>query len=197
MRAKQRGLTLLELVIVMVILVTFASLSFPIVFRSFSAQRLNKAADLVQAQLNSARVQAMRTGEIYGFFYFPNSRNFKVAPFEAEMVGVVNQARRNPDRISPSNYDYGDESLPQGVTFVEGEAIQDARSVAAEQETTIRMGDVRPILFYPDGSSQSARLYLKSNEDDMMEVQLRGMTGTSSTAPVNDRRAIGNRGGRR
>ena len=189
---KSKGLTLLELVIVMVILVTVSSLAIPVVYRSYSAQRVNKAADLVRAELNRARVQAMRTGEVQGFFYYPETANFKVGPFSNEMAEALSQSLRSQQNARSSNFDFGNNRLPKGVVFATGITVQDSRSVAAEQDSGVDVGNMRPVLFYPDGSSQTAKLYLRSDQDDYFEVKLRGMTGTSSAAPVNDNRLVQN-----
>ena len=177
----RNGLTLLELIMVLMILVIVASISVPFTYRSFSGQRASKAADLVRSELNRARVQAMKTGEIHGFFYYPETQNFKVAPFNEEMVGILDQSRR--DRQDVNYRDIGGERLPKGVLFAEGVVEADSRSAAAEAENAAP-ASVRPVLFYPDGSSQNARLYVRSDRDDFIEIRLRGMTGTSSASPV-------------
>ncbi len=177
----RNGLTLLELIMVLMILVIIASISVPFTYRSFSGQRASKAADLVRSELNRARVQAMKTGEIHGFFYYPETQNFKVAPFNEEMVGILDQNRR--DRNDVNYREFGGERLPKGVLFAVGEAEADSRSAAAEAENAAP-SNVRPVLFYPDGSSQNARLYVRSDRDDFIEIRLRGMTGTSTTHPV-------------
>ena len=192
MPALKKGLTLLELVIVMVIVVTVASMAIPVVYRSYSAQRVNKAADLVRAQLNRARVAAMRSGEIQGFFYYPESSNFRVGPFDNEISESLNQSFRNQRNARTSNFDYDDNRLPQGVVFAEGVSVDDARSAAAEQDSNANLGNVRPVLFYPDGSSQTAKVILRSDQNDYFEIKLRGMTGTSTAGPIDDIRSNGN-----
>lgn len=192
MPAPQKGLTLLELVIVMVILVTVASMAIPFVYRSFSAQRVNKAADLVRAQLNRARVAAMRTGEIQGFFYYPETPNFRVGPFNSDIAQSLNQSLRNQGNVRASNFDYDDDKLPQGVVFAEGASVDDSRSAAAQLDSGADLGgSVLPVLFYPDGSSQTAKVILRSDQNDYYEIKLRGMTGTSTAGPVSNIRSSG------
>lgn len=179
----RRGLTLLELVIVMVILIAVAAWTVPSIQRSFSARKLSRAADLVRSELNKARVRAMRSGDIHAFFYQEQSGIFKVAAFDSTMNEVVNDSFRRQQQRAENNSGFDGESLPGGIQFSGSEAIDDGRSASAMEEMgTAR--NLRPILFYPDGSSQTARIFLRSLENDVAEIRLRGMTGTSTSALV-------------
>lgn len=184
------GFTLLELIIVLVILVVAAALAVPTVQRSFSSQRVAKAGDMIRAELNRARISAMRTGEVHGFFYFPGTANYKIAPFDEEVMSVINgsQTRNEPNT---SNFVYGGDRLPNGVLFAEGQTADDSRSESALVENDSAGRDLRPVLFYPDGTSQSAKLYLRNQDNDYIEVKLRGLTGTSKVRLIED---IRNRG---
>jgi prepilin-type N-terminal cleavage/methylation domain-containing protein len=183
---RRRGLTLLEIVIVMVILVVVAAWSVPTIQRSFSSQKLTKSADLVRSELNRARVRAMRTGEIHAFFYQVESPNFKVAAFNNELSRVLNESLNNQSERS-SNFDFGSERLPRGVVFTGGDVVEDARSLSAMADNP-DAGRLRPILFYPDGSSQTASVFIRSEDQDVMQIHLRGMTGTSTISVVDTRR---------
>ena len=186
-RDSRHGLTLLEIPIVMVKLIAVAALSIPTVQRSFSAQKVSKGADLVRAELNRARVRAMRTGEIHAFFYQNDTANFKVAAFNNEMNRILNESFRQRNETSSSNFDFDGNTLPRGIRFIGSDAVEDARSASTMNENP-GAADLRPILFYPDGSSQTARIYLRSEDSDVAEIRLRGMTGTSSSSLVDYRR---------
>ena len=184
-RVQRSGFTLIELLMVLAILVIAAGLAIPFTLRSFTSHQITKAADLVRAEMNEARLQSMRTGEVYGFFYFPESGNYKTAPFNDEMNRILQDSNRRRDSATSTNFEFGDGLLPSGILFADGETIDDARAESEFQENAVST-DVRPILFYPDGTSQSARLLLKNYEEDFVEIKLRGMTGTSTSAPVYD-----------
>ena len=183
---ERNGITLLEILAVLAIITILAAISIPSINRSFGAQTLSKSADLVRNQLNRARVNAMRTGEIHAFFYRINEREFKVSPFNEEMANVLKDSfSRGEVPTSTSNFDFGNGRLPNGTRFVQGETSEDARSAAAFEETAAPGNQqLRPILFYPDGSSQTARIYVR-NQNDVAEIRLRGMTGTATSAIVN------------
>ena len=76
-----------------------------------------------------------------------------------------------------SNYD--DDLLPGKVVFVAGETVFDARALDASEQAAAASG-LRTILFYPDGTSQDARLTLQNEEGRFIDVTLRGLTGTAS-----------------
>ena len=185
------GITLLEIVIVMTIIVLLGALAIPSIGRSFSGQKLSKAADLVRNQLNRARVQSMRTGKVHAFFYLNESAQYKVAPFDEEVAKVLSESlnRNNDEYIPTTNIDIGGNRLPRGIQFFDGETVADGRSEAtfANEDVSINR-NFRPVLFYPDGSSQAARLYLRSDDDEYAEIRLRAMTGSSTSSIVDLRR---------
>lgn len=179
--------TLLELIIVMVILIAVAALAIPSVQRSFSAQKLLKAADLVRGELGRARVRAMRTGKIHAFFYQEQSGFFKMGPFDNEVANALSTSMHSYQQKQTGAARFDGDSLPKGIVFIGGQAVSDSRSEMARSENSSGNTPLRPILFYPDGSSQTARIYLRSNDRDVAEVRLRGMTGTSTSAMVTER----------
>ncbi len=186
-RERRRGVTLLEIIIVMVILIAVAAWSIPTVQRSFSSQKLVKAADLVRGELNRARVRSIRTGDIHAFFYQEDSAFFKVAPFNNDTMNVLRDSFRQQQEEQANNASFNGESLPGGIQFAGSEALRDGRSEAATEGNPVR-GNMQPILFYPDGSSQTARIYLRSNDSDTAEIRLRGMTGTSTSSVLDTER---------
>jgi len=186
-----RGITLIEIVIVMVIFVMLGALAMPSIGRSFTGQKLSKAADLVRNQLNRARVQSMRTGKVHAFFYMVDSAQFKVAPFDEEVAKVLSDSLGNNDETAAnaSSFDLGGDRLPRGIKFIDGQTLDDSRSAAMLADGSISIDrNFRPVLFYPDGTSQTARLYIQSEQEDFAEIRLRGMTGTSTSATFDPRR---------
>ena len=186
-RKMRTGITLLEIIIVMTIIVVLGALAVPSIGRSFSGQKLSKAADLVRNKLAQARVRSMRTGKIHAFFYLNQSAQYKVAPFDEEVAQVLSETfqRGSEQFVSTSTFDVGSRRLPNGILFFDGEVSVDGRSEAALNDNDVSIDrNFRPVLFYPDGTSQSARLYLRSSDDEYAEIRLRGMTGTSKSSIV-------------
>ena len=71
--------------------------------------------------------------------------------------------------------------LPEGVTFLSGETDADTRADSLGVEDQLPVGAElnwsEPILFYPDGTTSTARLVLKNEYDRCIDLSLRGLTG--------------------
>ena len=160
---------------VLAILVMVTALAMPAVNRAYVGQQLVGAADVVRARFAESRVKAIETGDIYGFFYLPGQGDYFIAPmvqgFQSIRNGIQPSVRENV--------------LKNKVVFAAGETIQDSRSQDAISQSSEQYGSMRPILFYPDGTSQDAVILLQSpHSNAMIQVELRGLTGTSSKSNV-------------
>lgn len=174
----RQGFTLLELMLTLSILVILASLTLPLMEKPLANQRLRSAADLVRAKWVAARVKALDSGDVYLFRYVANENRFAI------------ECRRDPDTSTDSIW--GDaaatstasqpvaelpareQTLPEGVTFVGSETAPDTRASTIVSAAT---GGSEPILFYPDGTTSTARLVLRNEYGRTIELSLRGLTG--------------------
>ena len=182
----RQALTLLEMLLVLCLLSVLVALAWPSLNRPMANQRLRKAADRVRAEWGRARVEAMSSGQTYLFRYVPETDRYSIqcragpdfAPdvTDGEGVGVVGEEMSPP--AAPRQTE---RTLPDGVTFVAGQTKVDTRSQMIESQVgglqTVEGGWSRPVLFYPDGTTSSARLLLKNKHDRYIELALRGLTG--------------------
>lgn len=188
-RVFKRGFTLLELIMVVAILILIAALSIPALSRTFTSQKLDKAADQVRSQMNRARIKSMKTGEVHALFYELGGDTFRIAEFNSELQNILDQrSRRNEDQHQ-SNVDFGNDRLPRDVRFVGHAVEEDARASQTMSEVNADTGQLLPILFYPDGTAQDATLYIQNVKGDMVSVNLRGLTGSTSVRRVEDQGA--------
>jgi Tfp pilus assembly protein FimT len=186
------GLTLLELLLVLGIIVTLAAMVLPAFDRIFASQRLDKSADLVRAEMGRARVQAIRTGKVFAFVYNEGQSQLAVRQFDqlaqAGSIPHFERASGSPQGGMADgragNMDYSNEELPRGVRFVTGQAIDDIRSQYESASAGGSKGKLKPILFYPDGSSQDAQIVLANERGDVMRVIVRGLTGSARAVRV-------------
>lgn len=185
---RRSGFTLLEIMLVLAVLVVIAALSMPALGRIAESQRLQQAADTVRVEWMSAHLRAMRSGRIQMFRYELGGDKFQVEPwFAAEDSVEAADASADPNAIAdlpPDSYDLSikQKQLPDGVLFVLGDAKIESRSQDAEEEATQTAGSEvawsRPILFYPDGSTSTAFVYVANERKYGIRVDLRGLTGT-------------------
>lgn len=173
-------MTLFELILVVAIVVLVAALAAPTLSQAFKTQRLKKSADLVRAEWGRAKVSAIRNGEEFGFFYEPETGKYWIAPFSSV---YIDQGPANGDQEAITNYDYGNGLLPKGIVFDSGQSIEDGRTeLLADEEGIGNMSNT--ILFYPDGTSQDAELYLRNEADLYIRINMRSLTGVSSVSDV-------------
>ncbi len=182
----RRGVTLLEVLLVLTLLVTLASMAWPALKRPLSNQRLRKAADAVRIAWGRARVEAMSSGRTLVFRYEVEGDRYSIqsyagaeSPPEDESSGGIEDLDRYGN--DPAVLRGREPKLPEGITFVSSETEEDTRaeSLALDEGPSAAgvAGWSEPIVFYPDGTSSTVRIILKSEYDRCVELSLRGLTG--------------------
>lgn len=187
----RRGLSLLEMMLVLAVLVAAAAIALPAFHGPMSDQRLRKAADLVLAQWARARLEAMKTGQMQVFRYEIGTEFYQVQPrFDGSFLleGSADADRlMAPDMLLQNPMSDGRESLlgvagqrlPSGATFYAGRTDTDARMMRLQSEDpsiSLSGTAAQPIIFYPDGTTSQALLVL-TNERFFVQLRLRGLTG--------------------
>ncbi len=153
----RRGLTLIEVTLVLALIVVLASFCWPAINKAFSIQRLKKSADIVRIQWCKSRVKAMDGDRIVMFRYEMGGSRFRIeqladaSAFEnafddltpdpdalANAETLSDPSLTSPGGPSP-NDDYpsgsGLQSLPKGVVFRGCEIENDSRAMTAGQVT--------------------------------------------------------------
>ncbi|MCC6126814.1 MAG: prepilin-type N-terminal cleavage/methylation domain-containing protein [Pirellulales bacterium] len=206
----RRGLTLIEVMLVLALMVVIASFCWPALSRAFSSQRLKKAADIVCTQWSKARIKAMSENCIVLFYYEMDGGRFRIrqlsdmdslafspdaaaADSNAALGAVASgspaaeSAGGSSDIINYSSPD-GVQSLPKGIVFRAGQIENDSRASTADVGQVSNLSsDVlwsAPIFFYPDGTSSSVRLQICNDRNLGLELALRGMTGVARVSDI-------------
>jgi prepilin-type N-terminal cleavage/methylation domain-containing protein len=206
----RRGLTLIEVILVLSLMVVIAAFCWPALNKAFSSQRLKKAADIVRTQWSKARVKSMSENCIVLFYYEMDGSRFRIRQLsDMDSLGSFadDAAMADPNAAlgaappggataetadgtsdifnypSPS----GVQSLPTGIVFRAGQIENDSRALTVGESTLETVSDAlwsAPIYFYPDGTSSSARLQICNDRNLAIELSLRGMTGVARVGDI-------------
>ena len=181
--------TLIELILVLGVMVMIFSLAIPLATRAMGTHALRQSADLVRVAMGQARVKAIKSGQVQALFFQIESNWFNVAPF-VQFTAQQSLASRKAQLASTApRRDFDDNQLPAGIVFASGVTSNDGRAADVFNNSggRGRSSNIQPILFYPDGTSQDARVYLKDDRENYTSVQLRGLTGIAKTVPAEAR----------
>ncbi|MEL7498093.1 MAG: hypothetical protein AAFN77_10815 [Planctomycetota bacterium] len=166
------------------IIVVVAALAVPAVQRTIKSQGIRNGADRIRVAMGQARVKAIRAGEVHAMFYFQNGNWFHVAPLTQFREVASLQSARERTMQTRTQKDLEEDILPQGVQFVAGQTSSDSRSAASMEDVSSAGQGMEMVLFYPDGTSQDAKLTLQNEMGDQWVIELRGLTGTASSMRI-------------
>ncbi len=194
---RRYGVTLLELMLVLALLVVIGSLAFPSIQGALDRQMLRKAGEQIRADLAKARNMAMRSGRIMVWEYQSESAQYQIRPWAqgsdlvegdlqtlAASAGTTASAAPvvqpgSPLTSATTNY-VRSRSLPDGAVFVGANVLQDLRLQSIDPSLQTAPGNVPPpIVFYPDGTCSDTQIIIRNRHNHVVIVQLRGLTGSS------------------
>ncbi|MHB8970597.1 MAG: pilus assembly FimT family protein [Pirellulaceae bacterium] len=198
-----RGMTLLELMLVMGLLVMIGAMAVPAFRLPFEYHRLRQGGELVRVEWNKARIKAMKTGQIQMFRYTADANTYQVMPYFSQQDCLETDAAHSTGsglaggnqnmRAATQAADQADSvprELPAGAVFVQSEVETDTRSYEIQQQLqgTSSPGNAGsneppPVLFYPDGTTSDARLVLTNQYQRLfVVVSLRSLTGIAKVS---------------
>jgi prepilin-type N-terminal cleavage/methylation domain-containing protein len=169
------GVTLLELLLVLAILVILAGIAFFNFDTAYDEVKLNSAADAVRRAWAQSRAEAIDTGVAYRFAVMPNTSRFRIAPDLPEYWFSSGAAA--PD-VSESGQQLPiiEDELPEKIVFDFGGGGEDAAG----------SDWVAVLSFLPQGNASDNRdVTLRYKNSRPVRVSIRALTGTVKIAPVN------------
>ena len=195
-RRSRRGLTLIELLLVLVLLVVMGSLVMPVFTGGFASVRLRRAGDQVISRWAGARARAIETGEVIQFRFAPETGSYQVEVWTGPIDGEERTSATSPASVETAaptatrTTDDGTEksaALPEEIVFQSGQiAVDDPlageRRVETMQETGSDLSTA--ILFFPDGTSSNASVVLSNDHQQFLRLTLRGLTGIARASDV-------------
>lgn len=189
-RCRQHGFTLLELLLVLAVMAIIAALAVPLLFGSMDNLRLKRSADLLRAEWSKARTNAIRTGRTQVFRYEAGNNQYVIEPWFAEddlLESSATSATRFTAAADPT-VAVQPKLLPENVVFAGGELAADTRGQEIEQSLSaasrFSTTAARPILFYPDGTTSTARILLVNSREQYVAIELRGLTGVARVSDI-------------
>jgi prepilin-type N-terminal cleavage/methylation domain-containing protein len=180
------GLTLIEVVLVMSLLVVIASITMPFLGKSFSRAHLNGASDILRDALTRGRLTAMQTGVIQAFRCEPRGARFQLVALDK--LSLPESSQPPPDKTDGEHSVHdilrlAPPRLPDNVIFASAD-IADSNQVGALYGSMKDDSWSAPILFNPDGTTSDASILLRSDQGQTIRVTLRGVTGLVSSSAV-------------
>ena len=177
---RQRGYTLLELLLVMGLLVAVASIVTISVIALPEAHRLSRAADDLRGLLAGLRFRAMEEGKQVTWSFTPETGTYSVkmdgktpssVPDETAGWLDLDASKRvefDNDRI------FGEHELPNGVIF---RTMSGSAGDQSSQTPTVR--------FNPDGSATTFAFELHDSASGTVQFRIRGVTSMITVKRLN------------
>jgi len=201
----RRGMTLVELLLVLALLVVISSLATPLLQGSFASVRLRRGTDQVLAAWSGVRAKAIETGQIYQFRFAVQSDAYRVDPWYGSSEAAPttgNRPANGPltidEPLPASDWRY-EALLPEKIEFVTGDHLVDDATGQRRVDTLLDGGGQAwsaPLLFFPDGATSSASILLRNELNQYQRATLRAATGVARASGLLSRDEAERRPGR-
>jgi len=205
----EKGMTLFEVLLVLILLVVMGSLARPALEGTLASFRLQRGTDQVLADWARVRTRAIEDGQVYQFRFAENSNKYRVDPwyaqesYQASETSQPDNKSADADELSEKTNsgsleaDASEEEtkidwqfqaeISETVKFVSGQRAvvkpPDPREVETlESEDSAEWS--APILFFPDGTTSEASLLLRSEKDRYQRATLRALTGSGRASKL-------------
>jgi hypothetical protein len=201
-RHRARGVTLMELLLVLVLLVVAGSMVVPAIMGAYSSVKLSRAGDAVITRWAEARAQAIETGVVYQFRFTPETGKYRVEPWsnledDAAATDAASATDAGSESSSPPNSLATRKTLhesptvaaelPDSIVFQGGQAAVEDPTTRDRRVNSLespRSSWSTSILFFPDGTSSQATVVLQSDVPNYLRLTLRGLTGVARASAV-------------
>ena len=153
---RRRGFTLIELILVMIVIFTLATVVAPRFSDFFPNYQVRKTTEHLFAWARKARADAAVTGIRQRLVFDSKAKKFWIE-YEARPI-------KEPGKFVLLSGAWGEEALPDGVEF---ESLEGA-------ETSSGNGDLKYIEFRPDGTCTDATLIVANDNGDRHTLRIEG-----------------------
>jgi type II secretion system protein H len=157
---RNRGFSLIELIVVLVILSLSISLITPSLSRFLRTVELKGAAKKVSGILRHSRSEAVNKGLVYQVVFDSDSREIRVQSLEST------EAKKEEKNKKEGEVPQRAYSLPDGIRF-------EKVDVASPQYSS----DLPAIEFYPNGGSNGGSILLDGEGRNGLSIEVHFLTG--------------------
>jgi type II secretory pathway pseudopilin PulG len=181
-----RGVTLVEVTLVLALLVVIAAVAIPAMGGVFARASLRGGCDTLRAAWSKARMAAIQKGQSFVFRCEPRGRRFQIIPLD--QIGLPESDEQQPmdpdgERAPQDMLRIARMQLPDGVIFAKAD-VRSSTQLAATAGSTDGGAWSSPILFRPDGTTSDASMVIENEPGNTIRVTLRGLTGISTAGDV-------------
>jgi hypothetical protein len=165
--------------LVLVLLVIVAAVSWPYFDRWFQAHRLTQAVDTVRTQWVKARTLAMEEGRAYRFAWQAGSGIYRLAPDDLEHWPELQGTLAAP-RLWGGNSPglLVEDKLPEGVQFLASQGATGNSDAGWCKETIVFRPNGTTLILSTDGIERpEIEVALTDSRGRVNVLQLRGLTG--------------------
>jgi Tfp pilus assembly protein FimT len=186
----RRGFTLMEILLVLAILIAVVGIAAPSMQRTMEHQALKDTAVQLRARCGSARVTAMKTGQIQMLRVELGGSKYYLQPWSQgdEALNASEAEAFNATQTNLAPAAITEKQLPAGITFASLHTPFDTRGATVEdtllqfERGTSKFS--QPVLFYPDGTSSASTMILANARELAVEIKLRSLTGVCHVGDV-------------
>jgi prepilin-type N-terminal cleavage/methylation domain-containing protein len=162
----KRGLTIIELVVVMCILGVMVLIAIPNIGRWLPRYRLRSAARDVASNIQLARLGAIKDNREWALLFDVNAQSYKII------------SNKGPD----GNWDSADDTEEKVVSLSDYPTVRFGDSGHGPRPGGVAVGDGVTFVghraeFNPGGTSTAGTVYLQNNRNDAMAIGVDSSTG--------------------
>ncbi len=189
------------------IIATIGAIALPRLDQILERQKLRGAASEMRLAWDTARLEAMRTGQAQVFNCLPGTGTYTVQPLVLQsdtanvgsgatvmlQGGAMAETQSNGFLTSADSTDAQAKELGDEILFVSCNVASDMRAYAMAQDSqSSGAGDIntqtvgQAVIFYPDGSTSTAEVRIQNERGDVRGVQIRGLTGHTRVVDISN-----------